>query len=114
MWLALQKNGDVFTGDLETGGLLEGNRIGLMRSLFEHGGETKKLAVSRLVDDDFLMIFIDGRNANPARDHHIGLTTRITDFVDALPRRKSPQFDLTRENSSLLIIKKRKEWNVLQ
>src|SRR3982074_1080233 len=98
MGLALQENGDVVTGDLETGCFLEGNRIGLMRSLFEHGGETKKLAVTRLVDKDLLMIFIDGRNANPARDHHIGRTTRITDFVDALARSKSSHFDLTREN----------------
>ncbi len=58
--LPLKQSGDVVTADLDTGGLFDDERVGLVRGLIQHGGETEKLTVAGLIDEDFLMIFVDG------------------------------------------------------
>jgi hypothetical protein len=83
-------------------------------SLFQHGGEAKELAVRGLVNNDLLTIFVDGRDADAAGHHHVGLTGLISDFVDALARSKMPHLDLTGENSGFLVIQQRKQRNMLQ
>ena len=45
-------------------GFLQGDGVGLVRSLIEHGGEAEELTRRRLVDDDFLSVFIDRGYAN--------------------------------------------------
>jgi hypothetical protein len=112
MGLALQKNGDVVAGNFETGGLLEGRRVGLMGSPFKHRSKTKKFAVRGLVDDDLLMIFVNGRDPHSAGHHHISLTGGIADFVNALARSKMPHLDLTGEDGGFLVIKKCEKRNV--
>ena len=70
--LALQENGDVLTVHFDTDGLVDGNGVGLVRSLLEHGGEAEELAVSGLIDHDLLMLLIDGGDANAAGNHDVG------------------------------------------
>ncbi len=40
-------------------GLVQRHRVGLMRGLLEHGGESEELPARRLVDDDFLLVLVD-------------------------------------------------------
>ena len=47
--LALQENGDVLAVHFDADGLVDGDGVGLVRSLLEHGGEAEKLAVAWLV-----------------------------------------------------------------
>ena len=60
--LALQQHHDVVAVDLDADRFFERDRLGLMRRLIEHGGKAEELAVRRLVDDDVLVILVDGRD----------------------------------------------------
>ena len=71
--LALQQHRDVVAVDLDAGGFFERERVGLVRRLLEHRREAEKLAVRRLIDDDFLMVLVDGGDPDLAGNHHVGL-----------------------------------------
>src|ERR1035438_1680264 len=52
--LAPQEHGNVFLGYFDAHHVVEGHRVGLMRSLFQHRGEPEELSVGRFVDHHFL------------------------------------------------------------
>ena len=82
--LTLQKNGNVIAIHFNANGFFGGDGIGLMRGLFEHRREAEKFSVLRLVDHNFLMVFVNGGDLHVARDHDIGVSAGIANFVDAL------------------------------
>ena len=88
MGLTFQQDGDVFTIDFEADGLLDGGCVGLMGGLIEHRRETEEFAESWFVDDQLLMILIDGGHADFSRDQNVGLAAWIAHFVNTLARGK--------------------------
>ena len=91
-----------------------GDRVGLVRRLLQHRGEAEKLAVARLVDHDFLVIFIDGGDLDRARNHDVGLPARVADLVDPLARGESLQFDLRGQHRRLVVVEQREQRNMFQ
>ena len=85
-----------------------------MRRLVEHGSKSEELTVPRFVNDDFLMILVDGRDADPARYHDVGSTPCVARLVDPLAGRKRLQLDLTGEHGGFLFVEESEEGNVLQ
>ena len=65
--LALEQGGDVVPTYLQADGVFEGEGVGLVRCLLQHGGEAKKVAVARLIDEDFLMVFVHRGHAHRPR-----------------------------------------------
>jgi len=102
--LAMKKNGDIVARNLKACGFLQSNGFGLMGSPFQHRSETKEFAVTGLVHDHFLVIFVHGADAHPARNHDVSLSGSVADFVDALSRRKALQLDLAGQNGSLFVV----------
>ena len=87
MRFALQQNGDIVAVHFEAHtSLADGDGVGLMRRLLEHGSEAKELAFRRLIDDDFLMVLIHGGDPDCAGDHNISSSARVADLPDALAR----------------------------
>ena len=91
-----------------------GRGIRLMRRFFQHAREAKKFAVARFINDDFLLIFVDGGHADFARDHHVSVTLGIADFVNTLTRRERSLLDLRRKDRGLFVIEQRKKGYVFQ
>jgi len=85
-----------------------------MGSLLEHGGEAEEFAVGGLVDDDFLMILIDGGDAHLAGNHHVGLASGVPYFVDALAGRECFQLDLSGQDGGFIFVEQREEWDVFE
>ena len=79
-----------------------------MWRLLQHGSEAEKFAIAGLVDDDFLMILINRRDTNSARDQHIALPAGITHFVDTLSRCEGLQFNLAGQHGGFFFIEQRK------
>ena len=73
-----------------------------------------KNSPSRLVDDDFLVVLVDGGDPDPAGNHDVRLAARITHLVNALPGREIFEFHLARQYGHLFFAEERKEWNVFQ
>ena len=65
--LALEQGGDVVPTYLQADGVFEGESVGLVRCLLQHGGEAKKIAVAGLIDEDFLMVFVHRGHAHRPR-----------------------------------------------
>jgi hypothetical protein len=82
----LEKDHDVIAVDFEAFGFLQCYGIGLVRRLFEHGSEPEKFSMLRLVDDDLLMVFVHGCDADFAANHDVSVAIGVADFVDALAR----------------------------
>src|SRR5256885_13901028 len=98
--------------DFKAFGFFEGDGVGLMRSLLEHGGKAEKFAVGRFVDDDFLVVFVNSRDADAAGDHDVGMTVGVPYLVDALTWSEFLQFDLTGKDRCFIVIEKREERDV--
>ncbi len=64
MRLANQQILNVVARDLNAVGLFERDCVGLMRSLLENGSEAEKLARGWLIDDNLLLVFIDGSDSD--------------------------------------------------
>ena len=112
--LFLEKNHDVVAVDFKTFGFFDSDSVCLVRSLFEHGCKSEKFAVGRFVDDNFLMVFVDGCDADLSRDHDVSVAIGVPDFVDALAGSEFFQFDLTREDGGFVIVEKSEERNVFE
>src|SRR6266436_2158514 len=56
--------------------------------------EAEELALRRLVHDDFLLIFVHGRDPHHAGDQHVSSSARVADLPDALALREGLDFDL--------------------
>ena len=85
-----------------------------MRRLFQHRGEAEELAVLRLVDDDLLMILVDGGDPNRPGNHHVGLAALVAHFVDALARGEIFEFHLAGQDLGLIGVEQGEQGNVLQ
>ncbi len=112
--LALQENGDVLTVHFDADGLVDGNGVGLVRSLLQHGGEAEELAMRGLVDHDFLMLLIDGGHANAAGHHDVSASGGVTHLVDALAGMKCFHFHLAGQDGGFVVVERGKQRNVLQ
>src|SRR6266849_3217172 len=112
--LALDKDGNVMTIDFDADGFFERSGAGLMRRLIEHGSETEELAGRGLVHDDFLVVFIHGRNTHSSGNHHVSSSAWVADLIDPLARNEGLQFYLSRQDGSLLFIQQGKERNIFQ
>src|SRR5438094_8747355 len=112
--LALQQNGDVLAVHLNANRFFDGYGFGLMGCLLEHGGEAEELAKGRLIDHHLLVILVHGGNSHTARDHDVSSSARVADLVDALPRGKRFQLDLSGQHRSLVIVQQRKQRNTFQ
>jgi len=67
---------------------------------------------SRFVDDYFLMVFVNGRDADAAGDHDVGMTLGVTDLVDAFAGSEFFEFDLAGENGGFVVIEKGEERDI--
>ena len=114
MRLALQKNGDVVAVHFEADTLFQRDGVGLMWGLVEHGSEAKKLALRRLVDDDFLLVLVDGGDPHRAGDQNVGSPSGVADFPDALPRSESLDLDLSGQHRGFFVIQQGKQGNTSQ
>ena len=88
------------------------NGAGLVGSLLQHGGEAEKLAVAGLIDDDFLVVLVDGGDLHAAGHHDVGVLAGIADLVDALAGGELFQLDLGGQNRNFVIVEQGKERDV--
>ena len=78
--------------------------------LLEHGSKPEEVARARLLDDDFLVVLVEGGDANRTRHHNVSAVSVTADAVDALTGSKLLVFDLSGEHAELVIIKIREQW----
>ena len=67
-------------------------------------GKAEELAVRRFVDDYFLMIVVDGGDADLAGNHDVGMAIPIADFVDALARGEVLDFHLAGQDAEFVVV----------
>ena len=113
MRFALQQSGDVVAVHLQAHGFRDGDGLGLVRRLVEHGRKAKELAFRRLIDHDLLVVLIHGRDPDRAGYHHISSSARVADLPDTLARSKGLDFDLSRQNRGLVVVQQGKQGNAL-
>jgi hypothetical protein len=58
-----------------------------------------------LIDHDFLMVFVDGRNPDHAGHEHVGASARVANFPDPLPWSETLDLNLSRQNCGFVIVK---------
>jgi hypothetical protein len=109
---ALEQSGDVVAADLDARGFFYGERARLVGRLLRHGGEAEKLAVAGLIDQDLLVILVDGRDLHVAGQQDVGVLSRITDLIYALPWSEYSQVDLRGQNSNFISVEQGKERDV--
>src|SRR6185369_11601540 len=97
MRFARQQYADVVAIDLDALASLVRNRLRLVRSSVQHRSKSKKLAHARLIDQDFLIVFIDRLHPNCARDNDVPAPAFVADLPDPLPSMETFQFNLTRQ-----------------
>ena len=85
-----------------------------MRGLLQHGREAEELSMRGLIDYDFLVILVDGRHPNHARDHDVGLSARIAHLIDSLPGSELPDFDLAGQYGGFFVVEQSEQRNVSQ
>jgi hypothetical protein len=109
VWLALDENGDIVAVHLDAARFLDSNRVGLVRSLLQHGRKTEKLALGWLVDDHFLLIVVHGGNANLAGNHNVGVAAGVAHFINALARGEGFDLHLAAEDGEFVFIEEREQ-----
>ncbi len=114
MGLALQQDRDIVAVDFDAFAILQRDGLGLMRGLIEHRGETEKLSLGRLVHDDLLLIFIDGRDPHGAGHQDVRLPARVADLPDTLARRKGLDLDLSSQDSRFVVVEQGKQGDTSQ
>jgi hypothetical protein len=100
----LEQDGNVFAAYLDTLGFFDGEGGRLVGRLIEQGGEAEELAVSRLVDDDLLVVFVDSGDLHVAAHKDMGVFAGLARFVDALPGSELSEIDLRTQDSELVFI----------
>ncbi len=85
-----------------------------MRRLFQHRGKSKKLTMSGLINQNFLIVLVDSRHVNFARHHHEGLVAGISKFIDSLTGCEFHELNLARQNCRFLFVQQRKERDMPQ
>ena len=114
MRFALQQVGNIIAVHFQAHRFCKGDGLGLVRRLLQHGSEAKELAFGRLIDHDFLMVLIHGRDPDGAGYHHISSPTRVADLPDALARNKGFDFNLSRQNCGFIVVQQGKQGNASQ
>ncbi len=110
----MQQHGDIVAADLEAGGLLDGERGGLVRSLLQHGGESEELALAGLIHQHLLVIFVDGCHPHLPRHHHVGVFAGLSHLVDALAGSELLQLDLRGQYSQLIVVQQSEQRDLFQ
>jgi hypothetical protein len=103
---------NVIAADFKTGHFIVGNRGGLVRGLGNQRGKAEKVPVVRLIDQNFLLILVGGDHAHVAGHDDIGVATGIAGFEDALTWSEVTNFDLSGEDSGLIVIEELEKWDV--
>ena len=114
MRFALDQHGDVMAVGFDAHGFREGDGAGVMRGLFEHGSEAEELAGHGLGDQHFLLIFIDGGDADLARYQYVRAAARVAAFIDALARGEMLNVHLGGEHRQFVVIEQSEQGNVFQ
>lgn len=83
-----------------------------MACLLDHGRKSEKVAVRGFFHNNFLVVFVNARNLDLYRCHHISSNALIPDLVGALPGSKSSQVYLPSEHSALFVIKQDEQQNM--
>jgi hypothetical protein len=109
---SLEKDGDVLAAYLDTLGLIDGKRGGLVDGFLQHGSEAEELAVAGLIDQDLLVILIDGGDVHLAGHQDVGVLAGVTDLVDTLPGSEFLQLDLGGQNCEFVIVEQSKKRDV--
>src|SRR5262249_61634600 len=112
--LSLEQDLYVMPIDLDADGLLQREGAGLVRRLFQHRREAEEIPVHRLVDQDFLLVFVDRGHANRTGHHHVGPLGRIADLVDALARSERLHFDRGGETRRLVVVEQTEQRDLTQ
>ena len=89
-------------------------RAGVMRGLLEHGGEAEEFAGHGFGDQHFLLIFVDGGDADLARDQDVGAAAGVAAFVDALARGEMLDVHLGGEHRQLVVVEQSEQGNIFQ
>src|ERR1051326_1379482 len=88
--------------------------VGLVRGLLQHGGEPEEITLRRLVDNHFLLIFIDGADSDFSRDKYIGLRCGISDLIDTFAGSEDLDLDLARQYRQFIVIQQSKKRDIFQ
>ena len=99
---------------LDADRLLKGDRTRLMNGFLQHGSKAEELSLRGLIDHDFLVVLIDGRHPDHARDDNIGASARIAHLVNTLPGGELLDFDLPSQHGRFFVVEQRKERNLSQ
>ena len=83
-----------------------------MLGAVEHGCESKELALRRLIDDDFLIVLVDGCDAHFAGNKDVTATAFISDFVNSLTRGKLFHLHLAGQHRGFIIVQQGKKGNI--
>src|SRR5580658_6537061 len=86
--LAFQQRLDVVARYLETGALLERDRIGLVRGLFQHGCESEEFTAGGFIDRDLLLVLVNGCDPDLSGKQYVRLTAGVAPFIYPFARGK--------------------------
>ena len=109
---ALDQHGDVLAIELQADGLFHRHGVGLMRRLIDHRGEAEDAAVDGFVDQDFLLVFVVGGDADAAGHEDVGGVRDLSDFEDALADGELADVDLCGEDGQFFLVQEFKERDV--
>ena len=111
---ALDEGGNVVAVELDAEGLFVGHGVGLVGRLVEHGGEAEEAAMAGLVDQNFLLIFVDGGDADAAGEDDVGAAGGLVDLENALAWEEADEVDLGGEDGELFFIEELEEGDVAE
>jgi hypothetical protein len=114
MRFPLQQDGDIVSIHFQADTIFHRDGVGLMGGLVKHRGEAKKITLFGLVHDDFLLVVVKGCDPDRSGNQNIRLSTRVADLPYALAGSESLDFDLSRQNRGLFIVKQSEQGNTSQ
>src|SRR5262249_5081215 len=88
----------------DTDTLIKRDGVGLMRGLVEHRRESEEVSTGRLIEDDVLLIFVNGSDLDSPRDQHVCGAGWVSNLVDPLSRQECAELDLRRQHLQLIVV----------
>jgi len=85
-----------------------------MGCLVEHRGKSEDATMRGLVDEDLLLVVIDGGDTDAAGHHYVGLFRWVAYFEDALPWGELLKVDLCGENGEFIVIQEFEKGDVFE
>ena len=82
--------------------------------MFEHGGKSEELSVDWLVDQNFLLVFVDGGDVDCTGEENVGSAAGVSVLVNTLARGKGFQLYLLREYGEFVVIEQREKGDVAE